>query len=158
MRITFESLEDARPFVLTEERRAKILTEQIECTFCWTNRTGHPIGITQAFYYDGSFFWMASEATRARVRAIRRDPRSSVVVTAVGKSRSLSYKGTTEVIDDRDTILYVLRQIAHRYDPDDEQAQASHVAAADSPGRVILKFAPEKVTNAFDASLVRHRA
>ncbi|MDT7620086.1 MAG: hypothetical protein QOF99_987, partial [Pseudonocardiales bacterium] len=41
--------------------------------------------------------------------------------------------------------------------PDDEQAQAAHVAAADSPGRVVLRFVPEKVTNAFDGGLARRQ-
>ncbi len=158
MATTFESLEDASGFVLSEERAEKLLAEQVECTFCWANREGHPIGITQAFSYVDGVFWMASEASRARVKAIRRDPRSSVVVSATRKSKSLSFKGTTEVLDDRDTILRVLREIARRYDPDDEQAQEAHVHAADSPGRVILKFTPEKRTNAFDAALARRRA
>lgn len=157
MTTKFEPLEDVSAFVLTEERRARILAEQIECTFCWSNRDGHPIGITQAFYYHDGVFWMASEASRARVRAVRRDPRTSVVVSAVGKSKSLSYKGTAEIIDDRETVLWVVREIVRRYDPDDEQAQRAHAEAADSPGRVALKFTPDKVTNAFDAGLVRHR-
>jgi general stress protein 26 len=153
----FESLEDATAFVLSTERADKLLAEQIESTFCWTNRDGHPIGITQAFSYVDGVFWMASEASRARVKAIRRDPRSSVVVSASRASKSLSFKGTTEVVEDRDTILRVLGEIARRYDPNDEQAQEAHVNAADSPGRVILKFTPEKTTNAFDAGLARRR-
>jgi general stress protein 26 len=152
---TFEPLEDASAFVLTEERRARLLDGQIECTFCWTNRDGHPIGITQAYLYRDGAFWMVSERSRARVRAIRRDPRSSVVVAASGRSKSLSFKGSTEVIEDRQQILEVLGEIARRYDPDDEQAQAAHVAAADSPGRVVLKFTPERITNAFDGGLAR---
>jgi general stress protein 26 len=155
MSTTFESLADASGFVLTEERRARLLASEIECTFCWTNRDGHAIGVTQAFIYRDGVFWMASENSRARVRAVRRDPRSSVVVAASGRSKSMSFKGTTEVIEDRPTILDVLAAIARRYDPDDEQAQAAHVAAADSPGRVVLKFTPEQITNAFDGGLAR---
>lgn len=155
MTTKFESLADASGFVLSEQHRARLLAGHVECTFCWTNRDGHPIGITQAFVYVDGVFWMASETSRARVRAVRRDPRTSLVVTAVGKSKSLSYKGTTEIVEDREIVLWVLREIARRYDPDDEQAQAAHVAAADSPGRVALKFTPEKITNAFDAGLAR---
>jgi general stress protein 26 len=158
MSTQFEPLEDASTYLLTEQRRARILSEQMECTFCWTNRDGHPIAITQAFVHADGVFWMVSEQSRARVRAVRRDPRSSVVVTAVGKSKSLSYKGHTTVLDDRETVLRVLREIARRYDPEDLQAQDAHVAAADSPGRVVLKFVPEKITNAFDAGLARRRS
>jgi general stress protein 26 len=153
----FESLEDASGFVLSPQRQEKLLAGELECTFCWTNADGHPIGITQAFVYADGVFWMVSEAARARVRAIRRDPRSAVVIAATGRSKTLSFKGRTEVLEDRATILRTLREIARRYDPDDEQAQAAHVAAADSPGRVVLKFVPEKVTNAFDGGLARRQ-
>jgi general stress protein 26 len=153
----FESLADASGFALSQQRQELLLAGELECTFCWTNADGHPIGITQAFVYAGGVFWMVSEASRARVRAVRRDPRSTVVVAATGRSKTMSFKGHTEVLEDRATILRTLREIARRYDPDDEQAQAAHVAAADSPGRVVLRFVPEKVTNAFDGGLARRQ-
>lgn len=147
MTTRFEPLDDASRFMLAEDRRNRILAEQIECTFCWTNQRGHPIGITQAFVHRDGEFWMVSEASRARVRAVRRDPRTSIVVTEQGKSRSLSYKGHTEVIDDPEVVHRVLRDIVRRYDPGDEQAQEAHFRAADSPGRVVLKFTPDKLTS-----------
>jgi general stress protein 26 len=153
----FESLADASGFALSRQRQELLLAGELECTFCWTNADGHPIGITQAFVYADAVFWMVSEASRARVRAVRRDPRTAVVVAATGRSKTMSFKGHTEVLEDRATILRTLREIARRYDPDDEQAQAAHVAAADSPGRVVLRFVPEKVTNAFDGGLARRQ-
>jgi general stress protein 26 len=153
----FESLADASGFALSPRRQELLLAGELECTFCWTSADGHPIGITQAFVYTDGVFWMVSEAARARVRAVRRDPRSAVVVAATGRSKTMSFKGHTEVVEDRETILRTLREIARRYDPDDEQAQAAHVAAADSPGRVVLRFVPEKVTNAFDGGLARRQ-
>ncbi|MCU1652645.1 MAG: hypothetical protein QOC67_259 [Pseudonocardiales bacterium] len=152
-----DSLEDASGFALSPRRQELLLAGELECTFCWTNADGHPVGITQAFVYTDGVFWMVSEAARARVRAVRRDPRSAVVVAATGRSKTMSFKGHTEVVEDRETILRTLREIARRYDPDDEQAQAAHVAAADSPGRVVLRFVPEKVTNAFDGGLARRQ-
>ena len=155
MSTKFESLADASRFALTPERQARLLDSQTDCTFCWTSSSGHPAAVTQAFVYRDGEFWMVSEASRARVRAIRRDPRSCVVVAAHGRSRTLTFKGHTEVLEDRSVVLRVLRDIARRYDPHDEQAQEAHVAAADSPGRVVLRFTPEKITNAFDGSLAR---
>jgi general stress protein 26 len=152
-----DSLEDASGFALSPRRQELLLAGELECTFCWTNADGHPVGITQAFVYTDGVFWMVSEAARARVRAVRRDPRSAVVVAATGRSKTMSFKGHTEVVEDRETILRTLREIARRYDPDDAQAQAAHVAAADSPGRVVLRFVPEKVTNAFDGGLARRQ-
>jgi general stress protein 26 len=152
-----DPLEDASGFALSPRRQELLLAGELECTFCWTNADGHPVGITQAFVYTDGVFWMVSEAARARVRAVRRDPRSAVVVAATGRSKTMSFKGHTEVVEDRETILRTLREIARRYDPDDAQAQAAHVAAADSPGRVVLRFVPEKVTNAFDGGLARRQ-
>ena len=153
MTTSFEPLEDASGFVLSDQGRADLLASQLDCTFCWTNRDGHPIGITQAFVYRNGEFWMLSDAPRVRVRAVRRDQRTSLVVAAGPKS--LSYKGRTEVIDDPEVVHRVLWEIVRRYDPDDEQAQQAHFAASDTPQRVVLRFIPEKTTNAFDGDLAR---
>ena len=153
--VEISSLKDASGYKLSSERQAKLLERELECVFCWTNREGHPIGITQAYVYADGAFWMCTEASRARARAIQRDPRSSVVVFTARKSKTLSFKGTSEILEDRDTIMWFLREIARRYDPDDPQAQEAHVAAADHPGRVVIKFTPEKITNAFDGGLAR---
>jgi general stress protein 26 len=157
-RTEISSLRDVSGYVLSEERRTELLAREIECVFGWTNRDGHPIGITQAFVYADGVFWMCTERSRARARAIGRDPRSCVTVFTARKSRTMSFKGTSEIIDDRDTVLWFLREIARRYDPDDPQAQAAHVAAADHPGRVVIKFTPEAITNAFDGGLARRRS
>lgn len=152
---TIDSLEDARAYILSEERRDQLLREQLECTFCWTNRDGWPVGVTQSFLHRDGVIWMCSEQSRARVKAVIRDSRTAVVISAVGRSKSLSYVGHSELVTDRETILWFLGEIARRYDPEDPQAQAAHVEAADSPGRVLIRFTPERVTNAFDGGLAR---
>lgn len=153
--VEISQLKDASGYRLSDERQAKLLERELECVFCWTNRDGHPIGVTQAYVYADGVFWMCTEASRARARAIRRDPRSSVVVFTARRSKTLSFKGASEIIEDRDTIMWFLREVARRYDPDDAQAQEAHVKAADHPGRVVIKFTPEKITNAFDGGLAR---
>lgn len=153
--VEISSLRDASDYRLSEERQAKLLEREIECVFGWVNSDGHPISITQAFVYADGVFWMCTERSRARAKAIARDPRSSLTVFTARKSKTMSFKGTSEILDDRQTVLWFLREIARRYDPDDPQAQAAHVAAADHPGRVVIKFTPTKVTNAFDGALAR---
>lgn len=151
-----DSLEDASGYVLSDARRDRLLREQLECTFCWTSREGQPVGVTQSFLYSDDVIWMCSEESRVRVRAVRRDPRTAVVVSAPGRSKTISYVGRSEIVTDRDRILWFLREVAARYDPDDPQAQQAHVAAADTPGRVLIRFTPDRVTNAFDGGLARH--
>jgi nitroimidazol reductase NimA-like FMN-containing flavoprotein (pyridoxamine 5'-phosphate oxidase superfamily) len=154
------SLRDASDFTLSDEQESQLLNEQYECTLCWSNQEGHPIAVVQAFaYLDGAFF-LAADESRARVRAVRRDPRVSIAIsgmgTAVGRSRSVAYKGKVDaVIDDRRTILLVLAEIARKYDPDDTATQRAHVQAADHPGRVLLHVVPLRRTNSFDGSLAR---
>lgn len=153
--VEITSLQDAKGYALSEERQAKLLEREIECVFGWTNKDGHPINIAQSFVYQDGIFWMCTERSRARAKAIERDPRSCVTVFAARRSKTLSFKGTSEIIDDRETVMWFLREIAKRYDPDNPQAQEAHVAAADHPGRIVIKFTPEKITNAFDGGLAR---
>lgn len=159
--VRIESLADASAFALSDERLQRLLAEQFECTFCWTNAQGDPVALTEAFVYAEGAIWLCAEESRVRVKAIRRDPRSCVVVssmgTTLGHSKSVSYKGTCEIVHDRDRILWFLREIAKRYDPHNEQAQAAHVRAADHPGRVVIRFTPSKMTNAFDGDRARSR-
>lgn len=160
--VQIESLADASRFGLSPDRLERLLTEQFECTFGWTNAAGDPVALTEAYLWAEGAVWLCAEESRVRVRAIRRDPRSSVVVssmgTSMGHSKSVSFKGRSEVVTGRDRILWFLTGIAERYDPDDVQAQGAHVRAADHPGRVVIRFIPEKVTNAFDGSRARRRA
>jgi hypothetical protein len=46
--VEIESLADARAFALTDDRRKKLLSEQFECTFCWTNSDSEPVALTEA--------------------------------------------------------------------------------------------------------------
>lgn len=159
--VEIDSLADAGAFALSDERLARLLDEQFECTFCWTNRDGDPVALTESFIHAEGCFWLCAEESRVRVKAIRRDPRSALVIsslgTALGQAKTVSFKGTSEVVRDRDRILWFLAEIARRYDPNDEQAQAAHVRAADHPGRVVIKFVPTKLTNAFDGTRARRR-
>jgi hypothetical protein len=159
--VEIDSLADARAFALGDESLQRLLAEQFECTFCWTNRAGEPVALTEAFVYADGAVWMCAEESRVRVKAIVREPRSCVVVssmgTSMGHSKTVSFKGVSEVIRDRERIMWFLTEIAKRYDPDDEQAQRAHVRAADHPGRVVIKFVPTAKTNAFDGHRARRR-
>lgn len=159
--VQVDSLADARAFTLSDEEVAQLLAEQFECTFCWTNRAGDPVALTEAFIHAEGAIWLCAEESRVRVKAIMRDPRSCVVIssmgTSMGHSKSVSFKGISEIVRDRERILWFLAEIARRYDPHDEQAQQAHARAADHPGRVVIKFVPTVRTNAFDGHRARRR-
>lgn len=160
--VQIDSLADASAFALSDESLERLLAEQFECTFCWTNRAGEPVALTEAYVYADGAIWMCAEESRVRVKAIVRQPRSCVVVssmgTSMGHSKTVSFKGISEVVDDRERIMWFLTEIAKRYDPHDEQAQRAHVRAADHPGRVVIKFVPTARTNAFDGHRARRRS
>ena len=159
--VQIDSLVDAKAFALSDDAMTQLLAEQFECTFCWTNRAGEPVALTEAFIYADGVIWMCAEESRVRVKAIVREPRSCVVVssmgTSMGHSKTVSFKGVSEIVHDRERIMWFLTEIAKRYDPQDEQAQQAHVRAADHPGRVAIKFVPTARTNAFDGHLARRR-
>lgn len=159
--VQIDSLVDASAFALGDESLAQLLAEQFECTFCWTNRAGEPVALTEAFVYAEGAIWMCSEESRVRVKAVVREPRSAVVIssmgTTMGHSKTVSFKGVSEIVRNRERIMWFLAEIAKRYDPHDEQAQRAHVRAADHPGRVVIKFVPTATTNAFDGHRARRR-
>jgi hypothetical protein len=159
--VQIDSLADAKAFALSDESLARLLGEQFECTFCWTNRAGEPVAVTEAFVYADGAIWLCAEESRVRVKAIIREPCSCVVIssmgTSMGHSKTVSFKGVSEVVRDRERIMWFLTEIAKRYDPQDEQAQRAHVRAADHPGRVVIKFVPTARTNAFDGHRARRR-
>ncbi|MCB1615491.1 MAG: pyridoxamine 5'-phosphate oxidase family protein, partial [Pseudomonadales bacterium] len=85
----------------------ELLTQQNECTLSWVKRDGGPASTIVSFIYHDEKLWMTALAGSARVRAIRRDPRVSVVVsgkgTPLGHSRCVSLQGHCEIRDDQAT-------------------------------------------------------
>jgi hypothetical protein len=96
--------EDVTKYGLDQANEAELLARQIECTFIWSNSEGHPLGVIMNYVFRDGRFWLTASSQRARVPAVRRDPRVSVVVTSRGSgiatSKSLTYKGRCVVHED----------------------------------------------------------
>ena len=97
-------------------------------------------------FRDGRF-WLTASSQRARVPAVRRDPRVSVVVTSRGSgiatSKSLTYKGRCVVHEDEATKAWFYPALAAAVRPGDPEAAAAFVRHLDSPRRVVLEVVPE---------------
>jgi hypothetical protein len=97
-------------------------------------------------FRDGRF-WLTASSQRARVPAVRRDPRVSVVVTSRGSgittSKSLTYKGRCVVHEDEATKAWFYPALAAAVQPGDAAAAAAFVRHLDSPRRVVLEVVPE---------------
>lgn len=153
-----ENYDDVTQYALDPEREEALLRQQNECTFVWATRDGHPIGVIMAYVYAKGKIWLTSARHRKRVLAIRRDPRSSVVITsrgtAMGDGKAVTYKGRTKVHDDNPAVkkwFYPMLARAMVAPSDAERAgdfsrdlvPERFVEFLDTPERVILEFTPE---------------
>ena len=102
-----DDYEDVSVFELSDEREARLLTTQTECTFMWTNSAGEPVGVIMNYVWREGRFWLTATRQRKRIAAIEARPRVAVAVssrgTDIGISQSLTYKGTATLHDDTDT-------------------------------------------------------
>lgn len=139
--------EDVRAYTLGDDDEAELLRRQTECTFIWSGRGGHPMGVVVNFIFRDGKFWLTASDQRPRIASVRRDPRVSVAVSSKGSgipvSRSLTYKGTCVLHDDRETLDWFVPEFSTAMRPDDAAQAAAFAAHLDSPGRLVLEIVPE---------------
>jgi nitroimidazol reductase NimA-like FMN-containing flavoprotein (pyridoxamine 5'-phosphate oxidase superfamily) len=142
-----QDFEDVTGYGLSGPAEAELLTQQTECTFIWCNSEGHPVGVIMNFIFRDGRFWLTASSQRARITAIRRDPRVSVAVSSHGsgiqKRQSVTYKGRCTVHEDEKLKAWFYPEFAAALRPGDPAAQAGFVEHLDSPRRVVLEIAPE---------------
>ena len=142
-----KNYEDVTQYGLGDEAEAELLAAQAECTFIWSNRAGHPVGVIMNFVFRDGRFWLTASGQRARIAAVRRDPRVSIAVSSLGSSvttrKSVTYKGRCVLHRDDATKAWFYAELAAAVRPGDESAQAAFVAHLDSPRRVVLEVVPE---------------
>jgi hypothetical protein len=142
-----DSYEDVSMFTLSGEREQALLDSQTECTFMWSTKAGDPVGVIMNFVYSNDAFWLTCTRRRKRVPAIEARPRVAVAIssrgTDIGISQAVTYKGNAEVFDDPATLAGFYPVLAAKVRPGDATAQAAFVAHLDSPGRVVIRIAPD---------------
>jgi general stress protein 26 len=139
--------EDVRPYALEQQEREQLLAEANECSFVWCGKDGWPLGVTMSFVWRRGRVWLTTSAQRQRVRAIRRDPRVSVIVSSSGllggPGRTATIKGRAVLHDDRQALEWMLPELARAVFPDLPVRQQRFVALLDSPNRVVIEVVPE---------------
>ncbi|WP_051063231.1 pyridoxamine 5'-phosphate oxidase family protein [Ilumatobacter nonamiensis] len=142
-----DSYEDVSMFTLSGDREQTLLDKQTECTFMWTTSSGDPVGVIMNFVYLDGAFWLTCTRRRKRVPAIEARPRVAVAITSrgtdIGISQAVTYKGDSEVLDDRETLDWFYPVLAAKVRPDSAEKQAAFVEHLDSPGRVVIKITPD---------------
>ena len=150
--------DNVRSYTLDADAEQALIEAQNECTFMWSTREGWPVGVIMSYVYNEGCFWLSVSSLRVRVQAVQRDPRCSISITSKGVDvpggRSLTYKGTCEVLSDQATIDWFLPALARRLRPGDDSAQALFYQLNNTPNRRVLKFTPIK-TIGYDGQKMR---
>jgi general stress protein 26 len=141
-----ENYEDVTVYGLDDNVEAEMLDAQNECTFIWSNKEGWPVGVIMSYVFRDGRFWLTASSQRARISAVRRDPRVCIVVTSTGskmqRNRTVTYKGTCTVHDDQATKDWFYPALALAIRPDDQEGRDLFARFLDSPRRVILEVEP----------------
>ncbi len=146
-----ENYEDVTVYGLDDSDEQALLVAHNECTFIWANKEGWPVGVIMSYVYRKGKFWLTASGQRARIPAVRRDGRVSIVVTSTGsplpKNKTVTWKGMCTVHDASELENTALKEwfypeLAAALRPDSEEAQKYFVKFLDSPRRVILEVDP----------------
>ena len=144
-----QNYEDVTVYPLDDDTLEHILLEQNECSFVWGTKDHWPIGVIMSYVWRDGSFWLTATSQRARIKAIRRDDRVSVIVSSVGldigASRSITVQGRVTLHDDDETKKWFYPQVAAAILKGAPQEMIDHfVAMLDSERRLVLEVKPEK--------------
>ena len=138
--------EDVTEWWLDADAEEAMLAAQTECTFIWANKEGWPVGVIMSFIWREGRFWLTASSQRARIAAVRRDPRVCIVVTSTGaagvpRKQTVTYKGLCRLHDDDETKAWFYPELAAALHTG-EDMQRHFARFLDSPRRVILEVEP----------------
>ncbi len=122
---------------------------QNECTLSWITCDSSPAATIVSYLLHDDTLWMTALASSARVRAIDRDKRVSVVVsgmgTTVGEARCLAMRGDCFVHDDQANRDWFFPALGKRVLPNSETGAAMMAASMNNSANLILQFVPKKL-------------
>ena len=146
-----DNYEDVSVFGLDDADEQALLLGHNECTFIWSNKEGWPVGVIMSYVFREGKFWLTASGQRARISAVRRDPRVCVVVTSTGspipRNKAITWKGNCTVHDsdgpEFDALkAWFYRDLSAAIRPGDVTGQTLFAKFLDSPRRVILEVDP----------------
>ena len=142
---------DLKEFDLDQAREKELLEKQNECSFIWTNKQGEPVGVVMCYLAAKGKLWLCMTEERARVAAVRRDPRTCVIISSAGTDmrtgKAVTYKGTS-VVHAHDAPLlkgwFFEAYAARLHRGSDREKIRQIMADIDIPERVVIEFTPTK--------------
>ncbi|QFU75157.1 hypothetical protein EY643_05555 [Halioglobus maricola] len=152
-----ENYDDVTMYGLSNDKMENLLLTQNELTFIWANKAGHPLGVTMSYIWRKGRIWCTATEQRARMKALARDPRCSVVISSAGVdaniSQSITFKGTAILHKDQETKDWFYPDFA-RHANSPAPTPEAFVAFLDTPMRIIIEVVPEK-TISFDGGVMQ---
>ena len=147
--------DDVTLYGLEEDVKQKILELQTECTFIWGPKTNWAVGVLMTYVWRNGSFWVTATTQRARIHAIRRDPRVSITVssmgTELGPAKGITAKGRAIIHTDQETKDWFYPACAAANIPTPGKLQDAFAMMLDSDIRVVIEVVPEKWIT-FDAT------
>jgi hypothetical protein len=135
-----DDLENLKGTHLDKADQGELLDAQTECTFIFSDESGHPCGVVMSFFEEDGVFWLTAVEGRHQVKGLDRDPHCSIVVSSAGSGlpgrRMLSVRGEGTVHRDEETKQWFLDQFTTRLQPTDP---VSWRKLLDSPKRVVFE-------------------
>jgi general stress protein 26 len=142
-----QGYEDVTIYRLSPEREQELLEKQIECNFVWTNKEGHGMGVIMNYVAKDGSVWLTATRQRARIKALQRDPRATVVIsslgTDMGPGKQITYKGRVVLHEDQATKDWFYPAMGEIISPYPSPTVEAAVAYLDTPLRVIIELIPE---------------
>ena len=134
-------------YTLDDDVREAMLLEQKECVLNWCTRDEWPMGVIHSYIWRKGSIWITAAAHRHRVSALRRNPKSSVVITSKGTSldagKSITIKGRAKIHDDKELKEWFYPELASALRSTPEEVKAFE-DMLDSPLRIVIEVVPEK--------------
>jgi hypothetical protein len=156
-----DDYEDLTACSLSPELEQQLVQSLHECVFMWTNKAGEAFGVVMSYLAKDGKFWLTAAERRARIAALRRFPRASLCINSTGSrmggGKTVTYKGSCVVHDDRETKDWFYPEFSRALRPDNAAAAATFQKFLDSPHRVIIEFTPD-YSLSFDATLMWARS
>ena len=143
------SLEEVSQYALDAEDRERLFALQRVCSVCWSTSDGWPVGVTHRYLWARGSIWVTTSSQRHRVMALRRRPKSCVIIsgdgTELGPDRTMTLKTTCSVHEDRKTLEWFYEAFSKALHPDNPAGRQGLVAMLDTPRRVVLELTPVKI-------------
>jgi general stress protein 26 len=154
---SLQGYEDVTVYTLSPEREQELLDKQVECNFIWTNKSGHGTGVIMNYVARDGRIWLTATSQRARIKALKRDPRASVVIssmgTDMGAGKTVTYMGKAVLHEDQETKDWFYPAMAEIITPYPSPTVEAAIKHLDTPLRVVIELIPEKAIK-FDGDAI----